>query len=77
MNNVNLISDRIIFFINQKNLTINRLATLADIPGATLNDLVNKKGKTVKLDTLTSICPILGISVTEFLDFPPYNEVEK
>ncbi|WP_088815481.1 MULTISPECIES: helix-turn-helix transcriptional regulator [Listeria] len=77
MNNVDLIADRMITLANQQNLTINRLATLAGLPGATLNDLANKKGKSVKFDIITSICPILRISVTEFLDFPPYNEVER
>lgn len=74
MDNIDLVSKRIVTLANNKNLSINRLATLSGVPTATMSDLVNKKSKNVRFDIIVDICPTLGISVNEFFDFPPYNE---
>ncbi|PWG01119.1 XRE family transcriptional regulator [Levilactobacillus bambusae] len=62
--------------MKQENITLNRVATLSDITASTLNNIVNR-GSAPRIDTIRKICNGLNISVHDFFDFPPYNEVEK
>lgn len=68
--------ERLYSYMDQNNLTLNRVATLSDITASTLNNLVNRESAP-RLNTIRKICSGLGISVHDFFDFPPYNEVEK
>jgi len=67
---------RLYFYLNQKNLTMNRVATLAGLSATTLSSIINR-GSAPRIDTVFKICEGLGVSFTEFFDFPPYNEIEK
>lgn len=66
---------RLYKYMEQENLTLNRVATLSDITPSTLNNIVNRKSAP-RIDTIYKLCSGLGISVHDFFDFPPYNEVE-
>jgi DNA-binding Xre family transcriptional regulator len=72
-----LIAEHLIHLINERNITVNRLATLSGIGQSTLNSLYDGSSKRPTVTTIRSICTGLGISVHDFFDFPPYNEVEK
>lgn len=72
-----LIAERLMTIINERNLTINRVATLAGMQQSSVNAMFRGASASPKLNTIRRICEGLDISVTEFLDFPPYNEVEK
>lgn len=72
-----IVGQRIMKFINARDLTIHRLAIKAGLPNTTLVDLINGTTKSAKLSTIIAVCSALGISVHDFFDFPPYNEVEK
>lgn len=73
MNHGELILERLYFYLRKNNLTINRIADLTGIRQSTLSNVVNRKS-VPKVDMLYRICEVLGVSVTEFLDFPPYNQ---
>ncbi|EAD3699777.1 helix-turn-helix transcriptional regulator [Listeria seeligeri] len=72
-----LISEKLLILIEEKNLTINRLATLAGLKQSTLNSIFTGASKRPTITTVRKLCQALEISVHEFFDFPPYNEVEK
>ncbi len=72
-----LISERLDTFIKARNLTINRLAVLSRLSQSSVNNLYDGSTKSPKLNTIRHICKGLNISVRDFFDFPPYNEVEK
>ncbi|MCM64916.1 XRE family transcriptional regulator [Listeria monocytogenes] len=72
-----LISEKLLILLEEKNLTINRLATLAGLKQSTLNSIFNGASKRPTITTVRKLCQALEISVHEFFDFPPYNEVEK
>lgn len=76
-NDSTLIRARLNEFINERNITVNRLATLSGIGQSTLNSLYDGSSKRPTVTTIRAICTGLGISVHDFFDFPPYNEVEK
>lgn len=72
-----LIAERLISLINDQNLTINRVATLSGMKQSTLNSIFSGQSKRPTITTIRKVCDTLGISVHDFFDFPPYNEVEK
>lgn len=62
--------------MSEKNITLNRVATLSGMPATTLSNIVNR-GSAPRIDTVYKICVGLDIAFNDFFDFPPYNEVEK
>lgn len=71
------VSEHLMELITQQNLTINRVATLAGLNQSTVNAMFEGRSKRPTITTIRKVCGTLGISVHDFLDFPPYNEVEK
>lgn len=58
----------------EKDITPNRVAELGEIRQSSLSDILTGKTKNPRIDTLQSISNGLGISLTELLNFPPYNQ---
>ena len=61
------IGNRIAFFRNKKNYTVNRLATLAGISQSYLRDVESGKKKPT-VEVLSYICEALNISLRDFFD---------
>lgn len=60
----------------EREITINKLATLSGITQSTLGSMMNGETKNLKLKTLCKIAMGLGMTVSELLDFPEMNEME-
>ena len=58
----------------QRNITVNKLATLSGITQSTVEDLMAGKTRNPKLKTLHKIAVGLVMTVSELLDFPEMNE---
>ncbi len=58
----------------EKNITINKLATLSGITQSTVDNLIKGKTKNPKLKTLHKLAIGLDMTVSELLDFPEMNE---
>lgn len=58
----------------ERQITINKLATLSGITQSTMQDLMTGKTKNPKLATLHKIAVGLGMTVSQLLDFPELNE---
>lgn len=58
----------------ERQITINRLATLSGITQSTIEDLMAGKTKNPKLITLHKIATGLNMTVSELLDFKEMNE---
>lgn len=59
---------------NERNITINKLATLSGITQSTVENIVSGKTKNPKLKTLHKLAIGLNMTVSELLDFPEMNE---
>ncbi|MHC5217620.1 helix-turn-helix domain-containing protein [Enterococcus sp. LJL128] len=68
-----LIAERIQLIATEKNLTINRIATLAGLTTSTVNSVFTGKSKNPTISTIKNVCEALDISVSDFFDFEPYN----
>lgn len=71
-------SDVIIYRLTQlckeRNITINKLATLSGITQSTVENIMAGKTKNPKLKTLHKLAIGLDMTVSELLDFPEMNE---
>ncbi len=59
---------------NERNITINKLATLSGITQSTVENLMKGKTKNPKLKTLHKLAVGLNMTVSNLLDFPEMNE---
>lgn len=68
------ISIRLKQICKERDITVNRLATLTGITHSTIHDLMSGKSKNTTLKTLHKIAIGLNMSLSQFLDFPEMNE---
>ncbi|MCM1237590.1 MAG: helix-turn-helix transcriptional regulator [Ruminococcus flavefaciens] len=59
---------------SERNITINKLATLSGITQSTVDNLMKGTTKNPKLKTLHRLAIGLNMTVSELLDFPEMNE---
>lgn len=71
-----LIAERLLNIIDERNLTINRVATLSAMGQSSVNAIFRGASASPKIGTLRKIAKGLDMSLTELLDFPPYNQIE-
>lgn len=73
-----LILYRFVTLIEQRGQSISSFCTLASVDPLPIIDLMTEENVTrFPIELLPALCSGLGISVRDFFDFPPYNEVEK
>lgn len=58
----------------ERDITVNKLATLSGITQSTVDNLMKGKTRNPKLKTLHKLAIGLGMTVSELLDFPELNE---
>ena len=58
----------------ERDITVNKLATLSGITQSTVDNLMKGKTRNPKLRTLHKLAIGLGMTVSELLDFPEMNE---
>ncbi len=67
---------RLQYLIEQRGITVNRLATLSGITQSTVENIVNGKTRNPKLKTLHRLAVGLDMTVSELLDFPEMDETQ-
>ena len=73
----NAVAERILQLCKDKNITVNKLATLSAVTQSTVNDIVNMKSKNIGIVTLKKLCDGLQISITEFFDDDVFRNLEQ
>ena len=69
-----VIVKRLLDLCAEKDISINKLATLSGITQSTVDNIIKGKTKNPKLKTLHKLAIGLGMTVSELLDFPEMNE---
>ncbi len=59
----------------ERDITVNKLATLSGITQSTVDNLMKGKTRNPKLKTLHKLAIGLGMTVSQLLDFPEMNEI--
>ena len=70
----NLYVERIKSLCKQRNISINKLATMSGIKQSTIDNIVRGQTKNPKAKTLHKIALAFNMTLAEVLDFPELNE---
>ena len=77
MDTISTIRIRILHLCEERNLTINKLATISAIPPTSLKNILYGKSKNPKILTIKMICDGLDMTLAEFFDTPEFNSLEQ
>lgn len=69
-----VIKNRLQTLIDERGITVNRLATLSGITQSTVENVIHGKTKNPKLKTLHRLAVGLDMTVSELLDFPEMDD---
>ena len=76
METVTLIQNRILQLCEERNLTINKLATLSALPPSSIKNILYGKSKDPKILTIKKICDGFEISLGEFFNTREFDILE-
>ena len=71
-----IVTARILALCKERNITINKLATLSGMTQSTLENIIKGRTKSPGLRTLHRIAQGFGLSLAAFLDFPEIEETQ-
>ena len=77
MNTISAVKNRILQLCGERNITINKLATICAISPSSIKSILYGKSKNPKLITIKLICDGLNITLSEFFDTPEFNLLEQ
>lgn len=69
--------NRILALCGQRNITINKLATLSALPPSSIKNILYGKSQNPKLLTIKMICDGLGITLGEFFSVPEFDALDQ
>ena len=68
---------RILELCAQREITVNRLATLSGVTQSTLNNIVSGRNNSTTVSTIKKLCDGLDISLEEFFAGPEFKGLEQ
>ncbi len=82
MNNVQsplcqAVKNRILCLCDERDLTINALATEAGLPPSSIKNILYGKSKNPKIATIKIICDGLNMQLKDFFDSPEFENLEQ
>ena len=77
MNTVSAVRNRILQLCEERNMSINKLATLSALPPSSVKNILYGKSQNPKLLTIKLLCDGLGITLGEFFATPEFDALEQ
>ena len=77
MNTVTAVRNRILQLCNERNITINALATISGLPSPFIMNIIYGKNLNPKIITIKMICDGLNITLREFFSTTEFNSLEQ
>ena len=74
---VEAVRNRILRLCGERNISINRLATLSALPPSSIKNILYGKSQNPKLATIKMICDGLEITLGEFFSTPAFVALEQ
>ena len=74
---VSAVRDRILQLCEERNMSINKLATLSALPPSSVKNILYGKSQNPKLLTIKLLCDGLGITLGEFFSTPEFDALEQ
>ena len=77
MNTKEAVAKRILALCEERQIAVNALANIADIPPSTIYSMLNEKSKNPGIVSIKKICDGLDISIKDFFDSPLFDDLEQ
>ena len=77
MNTITAIRNRILQLCEERNLTINKLATISALPPSSVKSILYGNSQNPQILTIKLICDGLDMTLAEFFDTPEFNSLEQ
>lgn len=77
MDTITAVKNRIFNLCYERNISINRLATVCALPLSSLKNILYGKSQNPKLLTIKMICDGLGITLADFFNTDEFNSLEQ
>lgn len=77
METIDAVKNRILQLCGQRNMSINKLATLCALPPSSIKNILYGKSQNPKLLTIKMICDGLDITLSEFFSTPEFDNLEQ
>ncbi len=76
MDTLTAIKNRILKLCGERNITINKLATICALPPSSLKAILYGRSQNPKIITIKILCDGLGITLAEFFNTDEFNNLE-
>ena len=63
---------RLLYFMRKQNITQYKLAQISNLPISTVKNILQRRTKSINLKTVIMLSNGLGITPSEFLDYPSF-----
>lgn len=77
MDTVTAVRDRILRLCGEREISINKLATICGLPPSSIKNILYGKSKNPKLITIKMICDGLDMTLGEFFSTPVFDQLEQ
>jgi len=77
MDTITAIKERILHLCNERDISINKLATLSALPPSSVKNILYGRSVDPKILTIKKMCDGLDISLAEFFSTPEFDALEQ
>ena len=77
MQTIDAVKTRILRLCDERNMSINKLATVCELPPSSIKNILYGKSCNPKLLTIKMICDGLDITLAEFFSTPEFDSLEQ
>jgi len=71
------VKERILQLCKERNLSINKLATISGVTQSTVNNIISERNNSTTVSTVKKLCDGLGITLGEFFSTPEFDSLEQ
>jgi transcriptional regulator with XRE-family HTH domain len=77
MDTISAVKNRILQLCGERNISVNRLASISALPPSSVKNILYGKSQNPKLLTIKMLCDGLGITLGEFFSTPEFDALEQ
>ena len=77
MDTISAVKNRILQLCGERNISVNRLASISALPPSSVKYILYGKSQNPKLLTIKMLCDGLGITLGEFFSTPEFDALEQ
>lgn len=77
MNIGTAVRERILELCAERDITVNKLATISGVTQSTINNIISGRNNSTTVSTIKKLCDGLDISISEFFSSPIFDNLEQ